>query len=70
MERKAQKHEAIRTVTLPDGSISNQVWLCTSPIHYRNILMGVMLGNKSSHEAFNGQRLSEVAGDIEVFATR
>lgn len=30
-----------RTVTLPDGGVEpKHSWLCTSPIHYRNILEG------------------------------
>jgi hypothetical protein len=35
---------AIRTIVNADGSIDPQhKWLCTSPIHYRNILEGVAM---------------------------
>jgi hypothetical protein len=41
--------KATRLIRNPDGSIDPlHVWLCTSPIHYRNILASEMLRYSSS----------------------
>jgi hypothetical protein len=41
--------KATRLTRNPDGSIDPlHVWLCTSPIHYRNILVDVTMRYSSS----------------------
>jgi len=54
---KQMKDKAVRLTTHPDGSIEPlHVWLCTGPIHYRNILVDVTMhytsdpGSRFVHE--------------------
>ena len=61
-----RSHMATRLTVHPDGSIENpHKWLCTSPIHYCNILYTVTLGNMSSDAgwrfATSGIPLNQVA---------